>query len=105
MIKDEVEGKYWIGFYICDLAVGIGMMIFFELKIKKYGVLGYVIFDMDMKKLIVVEDGEIVYLIVIFIEKGKGGNFGEKLVRFLLEWKMIGDINCNSLFGIFGKLY
>lgn len=32
-------------------------MIFYDLKFKKYGVLGYVILDMDIKKLIVVEDG------------------------------------------------
>lgn len=80
-------------------------MTFFEPKTKKYGALGHVISDMDTKKPIVVEDGEIVRSTVTSIEKGKGGNPGEKLARFSSERKTIGDINRNSPFGIFGTLH
>ncbi|WP_438420207.1 SpoIVB peptidase [Bacillus siamensis] len=103
--KDEAEGKYRIGLYIRDSAAGIGTMTFYEPKTKKYGALGHVISDMDTKKPIVVEDGEIVRSTVTSIEKGKGGNPGEKLARFSSERKTIGDINRNSPFGIFGKLH
>lgn len=43
-------------------------------------------------------------LIVILIERGSYGNLGEKLVRFLLDCEVIGNIIINSLYGIFGKL-
>ncbi|MEC1625072.1 SpoIVB peptidase [Bacillus mojavensis] len=103
--KDEAEDKYRIGLYIRDSAAGIGTMTFYEPKTKKYGALGHVISDMDTKKPIVVEDGEIVKSTVTSIEKGTGGNPGEKLARFSSERKTIGDINRNSPFGIFGTLH
>ncbi|MCY8118066.1 SpoIVB peptidase [Bacillus spizizenii] len=103
--KDEAEDKYRIGLYIRDSAAGIGTMTFYEPKTKKYGALGHVISDMDTKKPIVVENGEIVKSTVTSIEKGTGGNPGEKLARFSSERKTIGDINRNSPFGIFGTLH
>ncbi|WP_340639510.1 SpoIVB peptidase [Bacillus atrophaeus] len=102
--KDEAEGMYRIGLYIRDSAAGIGTMTFYEPKSKKYGALGHVISDMDTKKPIVVEDGEIVRSTVTSIEKGTGGNPGEKLARFSSDRNIIGDINRNSPFGIFGTL-
>ncbi|MCY8755231.1 SpoIVB peptidase [Bacillus haynesii] len=103
--KDQAEDKYRIGLYIRDSAAGIGTMTFFEPKSKKYGALGHVISDMDTKKPIVVEKGQIVKSTVTSIEKGTGGNPGEKLARFASERKVIGDINRNSPFGIFGTLH
>ncbi|MCY8496463.1 SpoIVB peptidase [Bacillus atrophaeus] len=102
--KDEAEGMYRIGLYIRDSAAGIGTMTFYEPKSKKYGALGHVISDMDTKKPIDVEDGEIVRSTVTSIEKGTGGNPGEKLARFSSDRNIIGDINRNSPFGIFGTL-
>lgn len=101
--KDRAENLYRIGLYIRDSAAGIGTMTFYEPVSKKYGALGHVISDMDTKKPIVVENGQIVRSSVTSIEKGTGGNPGEKLARFSPE-KKIGDINRNSPFGIFGTL-
>lgn len=103
--KDQAEDKYRIGLYIRDSVAGIGTMTFYEPKSKKYGALGHVISDMDTKKPIVVENGQIVKSTVTSIEKGTGGNPGEKLARFASERKVIGDINRNSPFGIFGTLH
>ncbi|MGV3464176.1 MAG: SpoIVB peptidase, partial [Heyndrickxia sp.] len=72
---------------------------------KKYGALGHVISDMDTKKPIVVEDGQIVKSTVTSIEKGSNGNPGEKLARFSSDREVIGDIKQNSPFGIFGNLH
>ncbi|XNN71165.1 SpoIVB peptidase [Bacillus pumilus] len=102
--KDASEGTYRIGLYIRDSAAGIGTMTFYEPSSKKYGALGHVISDMDTKKPIVVDNGEIVRSTVTSIEKGTGGNPGEKLARFSSERKTIGDISRNSPFGIFGTL-
>lgn len=85
--KDASEGIYRIGLYIRDSAAGIGTMTFFEPSSKKYGALGHVISDMDTKKPIVVDNGEIVRSTVTSIEKGTGGNPGEKLARFSSEEK------------------
>lgn len=102
--QSKGESNYKLGLYIRDSAAGIGTMTFYEPKSKKYGALGHVISDMDTKKPIVVEDGQIVRSTVTSIEKGKGGNPGEKHARFTSEHEVIGDITRNSPFGIFGKL-
>ncbi|HEY4551770.1 MAG TPA: SpoIVB peptidase [Bacillaceae bacterium] len=103
-LMDEKEQAYKLGLYIRDSAAGIGTMTFFEPTSKKYGALGHVISDMDTKKPIVVDNGQILKSTVTSIEKGKNGNPGEKLARFSDDSDVIGNITLNSPFGIFGTL-
>ncbi|MGG0716553.1 SpoIVB peptidase [Robertmurraya massiliosenegalensis] len=102
--KENDEDKFKLGLYIRDSAAGIGTMTFYHPESKKYGALGHVISDMDTKKPIVVEDGQIVRSTVTSIEKGSNGDPGEKLARFSSDKEVIGNIQRNSPFGIFGKL-
>ncbi|MGE8204462.1 SpoIVB peptidase [Heyndrickxia sp. NPDC080065] len=102
--KDQSEQSYKLGLYIRDSAAGIGTMTFIDPKTKKYGALGHVISDMDTKKAILVEKGQILKSTVTSIEKGSDGKPGEKLARFSSDHEVIGDIKRNSPFGIFGKL-
>lgn len=103
-LKEKGEETYKLGLYIRDSAAGIGTMTFYHPESKKYGALGHVISDMDTKKPIVVEDGQIVRSTVTSIEKGSNGNPGEKLARFSSDKEIIGNIVRNSPFGIFGEL-
>ncbi|MDP4085585.1 MAG: SpoIVB peptidase [Bacillota bacterium] len=103
-LKDKGEEIYKLGLYIRDSAAGIGTMTFIDPKSKKYGALGHVISDMDTKKPIVVEDGQIVRSTVTSIEKGSNGDPGEKLARFSPDKEIVGNIQKNSPFGIFGRL-
>jgi stage IV sporulation protein B len=103
-LKDKGENTYKLGLYIRDSAAGIGTMTFMHPQSKKYGALGHVISDMDTKKPIVVEDGQIVRSTVTSIEKGSNGDPGEKLARFSSDREIVGNIQKNSPFGIFGEL-
>jgi stage IV sporulation protein B len=103
-LKEKGENSYKLGLYIRDSAAGIGTMTFVHPQSKKYGALGHVISDMDTKKPIVVEDGQIVRSTVTAIEKGSNGDPGEKLARFSSDHEIVGNIQKNSPFGIFGKL-
>jgi stage IV sporulation protein B len=103
-LKDKGENTYKLGLYIRDSAAGIGTMTFIHPQSKKYGALGHVISDMDTKKPIVVEDGEIVRSTVTSIEKGSNGDPGEKLARFSSDREIVGNIQKNSPFGIFGEI-
>ncbi|WP_110111554.1 SpoIVB peptidase [Bacillus sp. CGMCC 1.16541] len=103
-LKDKQDYAYRIGLYIRDSAAGIGTMTFYDPKSQKYGALGHVISDMDTKKPIVVENGQIVRSTVTSIEKGTNGVPGEKLARFSEDKEIIGNITRNSPFGIFGRL-
>lgn len=102
--QDSKDRIYKLGLYIRDSAAGIGTMTFIEPVSKKYGALGHVISDMDTKKPIVVENGQILESTVTSIEKGSHGNPGEKLARFNPDGGKIGNITKNSPFGIFGTL-
>ncbi|MCQ6273756.1 SpoIVB peptidase [Bacillus sp. V3B] len=102
--KEKDEENFKLGLYIRDSAAGIGTMTFYHPQSKKYGALGHVISDMDTKKPIVVDDGQIVRSTVTSIEKGSNGNPGEKLARFSSDKEVIGNIKRNSPYGIFGEL-
>jgi stage IV sporulation protein B len=103
-LKDKHDHAYRIGLYVRDSAAGIGTMTFYDPVSKKYGALGHVISDMDTKKPIVVQNGQIMKSTVTSIEKGSSGNPGEKLARFSESEEVIGNITENSPFGIFGTL-
>lgn len=103
-LKDKQDSSFRIGLYIRDSAAGIGTMTFYDPITMKYGALGHVISDMDTKKPIVVQDGQIVRSTVTSIDKGSNGVPGEKLARFSNDRSAIGDISRNSPFGIFGTL-
>ena len=102
--KEKGEENFKLGLYIRDSAAGIGTMTFYHPESKKYGALGHVISDMDTKKPIIVDDGQIVRSTVTSIEKGSNGNPGEKLARFSSDKEVIGNIKRNSPYGIFGEL-
>lgn len=104
-LMDEKEKIFKLGLYIRDSAAGIGTLTFYDPNSKKYGALGHVISDMDTKKPIVVDNGQIVESTVTSIEKGKNGAPGEKLARFSDNRDVIGNITNNSPFGIFGALH
>jgi stage IV sporulation protein B len=103
-LKDKGEKSYRIGLYIRDSAAGVGTMTFYHPDSGKYGALGHVISDMDTKKPIVVNDGQILNSEVTSIEKGSNGNPGEKLARFSSEGHKLGTITKNTPYGIFGNL-
>ncbi len=103
-VKDKSDSSYRIGLYIRDSAAGVGTMTFYHPDTGKYGALGHVISDMDTKKPIVVNDGQIIGSTVTSIEKGTHGRPGEKLARFNDGEKVLGSIFKNTQYGIFGKL-
>ncbi|MBY6035562.1 SpoIVB peptidase [Fictibacillus nanhaiensis] len=103
-LQDKNDQSYRIGLYIRDSAAGVGTLTFYDPMSFKYGALGHVISDMDTKKPIKVNNGEILGSTVTSIEKGSNGHPGEKLARFSNDKKVLGDISKNSPFGIFGKL-
>ncbi|MDV2885540.1 SpoIVB peptidase [Alkalihalophilus pseudofirmus] len=103
-LKSNGEHSYRMGLYIRDSAAGVGTMTFYDPVSKKYGALGHVISDVDTKKPIVVHDGQIIRSSVTAIEKGSNGDPGEKLANFSQQRDILGSIEKNSPFGIFGTL-
>jgi stage IV sporulation protein B len=101
---DQNDKAYRLGLYIRDSAAGVGTLTFYSPDQKSYGALGHVITDMDTQTPIEVGSGEIVHSNVTSIAKSQNGEPGEKRAQFTRENKILGNIERNTPFGIFGKM-
>jgi stage IV sporulation protein B len=104
-VYDVVDKSYRLGLYIRDSAAGVGTLTFYAPDQGVYGALGHVITDMDTQTPITVGDGEIVHSNVTSIAKSQSGEPGEKRAQFFKDSKVIGNIEKNTSFGIFGKMF
>ncbi|WP_424766151.1 SpoIVB peptidase [Paenibacillus sp. sgz302251] len=101
----DAEDKAWrLGLYIRDSAAGVGTLTFYAPDQGVYGALGHVITDMDTQTPIEVGEGQILQSSVTSINKSQNGEPGEKRAHFVKESKILGNVERNTPFGIFGKM-
>lgn len=100
----QESGKYRLGLYIRDSAVGVGTLTFVDRESKVFGALGHVIADADTGQTVEVGSGKIVRATVTFIDPGKKGTPGEKRSTFVEEHSIVGAILKNTPYGIFGDI-
>ncbi|WP_144350361.1 SpoIVB peptidase [Sporomusa termitida] len=96
--------RYRIGLFVRDSAAGVGTLSFYEPDSKIYGALGHIITDSDTNQPIDCEQGKIVLATVSGIQHGTRGHPGEKIGVFIEEDQLLGHINKNTPFGIYGEL-
>ncbi len=96
--------RYRIGLFVRDSAAGVGTLTFYEPNSRTYGALGHIITDNDTNQPIDCEQGKIVLATVSGIQHGKRGQPGEKIGVFIEEEQLLGDIQKNTQFGIYGQL-
>ena len=101
----DADDKAWrLGLYIRDSAAGVGTLTFYAPDQGVFGALGHIITDMDTQTPIVVGNGEIIQSNVTSISKSQNGEPGEKRAHFLKESRVLGNVERNTAFGIFGKM-
>jgi len=93
-----------VGLYVRDTAAGVGTLTFYDPKTRIYGALGHVITDVDTNQPINVRDGEIVKANIVNIKTAQRGYPGEKTGVFQEGDDLLGSIEKNCQFGIFGRL-
>lgn len=96
--------RYRIGLFVRDSAAGVGTLTFYEPSSRTYGALGHIITDSDTNQPIDCEKGKIVPATVSGIQHGKRGHPGEKIGVFIEEDQLLGNIQKNTQFGIYGHL-
>lgn len=102
-LKCLEDGKYKIGLWVRDGAMGVGTLTFYSPDYSSYAALGHGISDEDSKSLIELESGKIYSANVLSVIKGRSELPGE--IRGILnEEENIGTIEKNSNIGIIGKL-
>ncbi|HEX7056108.1 MAG TPA: SpoIVB peptidase [Bacilli bacterium] len=102
---DMEERVYRLGVYIRDSAAGVGTLTFYAPEHGIYGALGHIITDLDTHTPIIPGGGEILNSSVTSISKSQNGSPGEKRAHLFNDQKVLGNIEKNTQFGIFGKMY
>jgi stage IV sporulation protein B len=100
-IKDQ-GGTYKLGIWLRDDAQGVGTLTFID-ENGNFGALGHGINDVDTSTLMEMDDGTLYKTEIISIKKGTSGSPGEMTGMIVYSNdRILGDIDANSLEGIFG---
>ena len=91
-----------------DSTAGVGTLSFYgsvnEGEQPRYGALGHAITDADTQRMLTVSHGEIMLSDVVDVRKGAVGTPGELKGSFLREHRVLGDIQRNNQFGVYGDM-
>ena len=106
--KDKQSGDFRIGAWVRDSTAGVGTLSFYgtlnQSQSTVYGALGHSITDADTQQLLTVGYGEIMLADVVDVRKGQVGYPGELKGSFLREQRVLGDIQRNCVYGIYGDM-
>jgi stage IV sporulation protein B len=97
------RGERRLGLYVRDKTSGVGTLTFYDPQIHRYGALGHVITDADTGRPIQGK-GDLYPSEVFGIVKGAAGHPGEKRGRFVRTSKLIGTIDENTAYGVYGQM-
>jgi len=105
-VRDYQDGKYRLGIWVRDSTAGVGTLTFYDPVTKKFGSLGHAITDVDTHTMLSVKDGEIFHSSIIDVRQGVRGQPGELQGSFDdTGSNLMGKLETNTDFGIFGTLY
>lgn len=99
----QQTSTYLLGIFLEDPAAGVGTMSFYDQKTGRFGALGHTITDSRGRPL-TISSGRIVEASIDGIRYGSKGSPGEKVGFFDGEQDVMGTIDSNTSFGIFGQL-
>jgi len=103
-IKSAEDTQYRIGIWVRDSSAGIGTLTYIDPRTKIYGALGHGINDIDTGSLLQVGSGQLMRSSIKGIKKGVKGVPGELEGDFMDNVQVIGDIEKNCEFGVFGRI-
>ncbi len=103
-IKSGEDQHYRLGIWVRDSSAGIGTLTFVDPANKVYGALGHGINDIDTGALLQVGSGQLLKSKIQGIKRGIKGSPGELDGDFLSRPSVIGNIELNCDFGVFGRM-
>lgn len=101
-VETEID-TYKVGIWVRDDLQGLGTITYVDDT--EFGALGHSINDSDTGDMLAVSGGQLYEANIFGVEKGKAGNPGviEGVITYETE-NVVGDIESNSLYGIFGTI-
>ncbi len=101
-VEDELHNRR-LGLFVRDRTSGVGTLTFYDPQQRRFGALGHIITDADTGQPIQGE-GSVYNAEVTGIVKGASGQPGEKTGRFVASDGIIGHIETNTPYGVFGVM-
>jgi stage IV sporulation protein B len=101
-LKSSIDGNYKLGIWVRDSTAGVGTLTFYDKVSGKFAALGHPITDVDTGTVLKVKDGSLINSTIISVKKGIKGDPGEIRGIFINEQQPIGNINNNTMCGIYG---
>jgi stage IV sporulation protein B len=104
-VYDAYEAKYKLGMWVRDSTAGVGTLTYYDPANGSFASLGHPITDVDTEEILSVKNGEIVASQILDVRLGTAGEPGELQGSFSTEQEILGSIEKNNEFGIYGKMY
>lgn len=102
-IYDEKLQVYKLGLWIRDNSAGVGTLTFVRKDNLRFGALGHPVCDIDTGAVLPVNDGNIYKCNIVGYKPGVKGNPGELKGLFLRSGSMLGSLETNNKFGVYGN--
>lgn len=99
----ENEDSYKLGIWIKDSMQGLGTLTYLDPINQRFGALGHGITDLEMKKMVPVQEGVMTTARITSIQKGEKGTPGQ--IGGIIESKeksVLGQVTTNTAQGIYG---
>ena len=102
-IFDKEKKLYKLGVWVRDNAAGVGTITYIRKDNLRFGALGHPVCDIDTGTLLPVNEGSIYKCNIMGYKKGKKGNPGELKGLFLRSGRILGSLDENNKFGVYGR--
>lgn len=101
--KDPRDGEYRLGVWVRESTAGVGTLTYYDPGSGEYGALGHAVTDVDTGVAFPVGEGAVYENEVVHITRGKENVPGELTGAFFDEGIVLGEIEKNTGFGVFGS--
>ena len=99
---DTSSQSYKLGFWVRDNSAGVGTLTYIRSDDSRFGALGHPVCDIDTGSIIPAASGNIFKCNVIGYKRGVKGKPGELKGLFLRNGLMLGKLDKNNKFGVYG---
>lgn len=102
---DSVTGKKKLGIWIRDNSAGVGTVTYIRKDNFRFGALGHPVCDIDTGAIMPVSSGNIFKCNIVGYKKGEKGSPGELKGLFLRNGSILGSLDKNNEFGVYGNFH
>ena len=102
-VYDMPTKTYKLGIWVKDNISGLGTITYIK-KDNRFGALGHCVEDADIEKAFPIDKGDLINCKILGLKKGSKGEAGEIKGIFYDRNKLIGTLDKNLKYGIYGNI-